>query len=671
MNGETLATKEPTPFQRLISQRDLLRGAPLGACLYFAVSSGLLVLGLLGMFLISDLLVHGGRITIPQGSQDELTALVGEGLLPPGGDQASDPPTNELVYLDRGLLPTIWNTRHKFFGPLLASGYRRLSPLQNDMQALTGLVVVAALLGWLRSMLESQARILLLNTAIGVATRLRRSIHRQTLRLGPSDIEGHSSERAVQLFTAEVDLLRGGLYRWSERIGRDPLKLILLIGLVVVVDPRLAAVCLLPIVLCWYASYRESLRIEQVRQLAEANAAKELRVLAESLEKTRLVRGFGMENFEQEQFQKYLNRFQQKISQGLQAKAWSRRFIRTIVAACLAFVVWFIGGKELLPPHEFSFTSGLLMLSSLAAAWFPLQNLVQLSRDHEETELAAQHIQNYLNLIPEVGQAVGAKFLQPLSKMITFENVSYLTPERRQLLDGLKMKIPAGRQVAIVASDPLESLAVAYLLPRFIEPQSGRILIDAEDIGWVTLESLRAETIFVGGKDPFLTGSVLDNISGGNPSFSLQDVTEAAKIAHAHNFILKLPQGYETIIGEHGEQLDAGQSFRLGLARAILRKPALLVIEEPADPLDDDTKAMLDDAYKRIAPNRTVIFLPQRMSTLKRCDEIALIHKGRLAAIGPHHRLVQSSPLYRHWEYIHFNEFRHEFEAEGAHLPRG
>jgi ATP-binding cassette subfamily B protein len=145
---------------------------------------------------------------------------------------------------------------------------------------------------------------------------------------------------------------------------------------------------------------------------------------------------------------------------------------------------------------------------------------------------------------------------------------------------------------------------------------------------------------------------------------SLQEVTEAAKIAHAHNFIQKLSQGYETVIGEHGETLDAGQSFRLSLARAILRKPALLIIAEPDDPIDDDTKDLLDDAYKRIAPNRTILYLPQRLSTLKRADEIVLIHKGRLNAIGPHSRLVQSSPLYRHWEYIHFNEFRHEFETE-------
>jgi ABC-type multidrug transport system fused ATPase/permease subunit len=310
-----------------------------------------------------------------------------------------------------------------------------------------------------------------------------------------------------------------------------------------------------------------------------------------------------------------------------------------------------------------TFASAGLMLACFAAAVYPLRNLAHLSADLEPARVGASRIQTYLNQIPEVGQAVGARFLQPLSRMLAFENVSYTTPGRRQLLDGLSLKIPAGRQVAIVASDHLEGLAVACLLPRFIEPSGGRILFDGEDIAWVTLESLRAETIFVGGRDPFLTGTVRENIGGGSTNWSLQEVTEAAKVAHAHNFIQKLSQGYETVIGEHGELLDPGQCFRLGLARAVLRKPAVIVIEEPADPIDDDTKAMLDDAYKRISPGRTVIFLPQRLSTLKRVDEIVLIHRGRLAAIGPHSRLVQSSPLYRHWEYIHFNEFRHEFET--------
>ena len=147
---------------------------------------------------------------------------------------------------------------------------------------------------------------------------------------------------------------------------------------------------------------------------------------------------------------------------------------------------------------------------------------------------------------------------------------------------GFEVKIPAGRQVAIVSTDPLEALAVACLIPRFIEPQQGRILIDGEDIAWVTLDSLRAEVILVGGKDPFISGSVRDNICGGNPNRSLRRSPTPPRSPTPTTSSSGCHRVTRPIIGEQGEQLDPGQSFRLGLARAILRKPALLIIEEPA-----------------------------------------------------------------------------------------
>lgn len=633
------------------------------ACVYYAISSLLLCLALVDLFLYTDLLARGGHLQIAASEEAELTALVGEEAL---RDTPPRKEANRLVYLDRGLLPSVWHYRNtRFLGAIPRTLYGWVAPLHSDSRALTTLVAAVAILGWLRSMLDSRARLLLLRNAQQVAARLRQSIHRQTLRLGPSDLEGRSNQQALELFTTQVDHLREGVLLWATRMARDPLQLALLALLGLAVEPKLAIVCLVPALVCWFLAHRERRRVEQQRQLAEAHSAGELRILAESLEKTRLVRGFAMEAFDQQQFQKSLDRFQAQARTTQTARAWSRRSVRALVASCVAGVLLFVGWSVLLEPRELSLPAGLLLIAAFVAAGFPLQNLMRLRADIERAEQAAQRIQGYLNLIPEVGQAVGARFLQPLSRMLSFDNVSYTTPGHRQLLDGLSLKIPAGRTVAVVASDPLESLAVAYLLPRFIEPQTGRILIDGEDIAWVTLESLRAEAAFVGGKDPFLTATVRENISGGREGNSLPEITEAAKIAHAHNFISKLPQGYETVIGEHGEQLDAGQGFRLGLARAILRKPALLIIEEPAEALDEDTKAMLDDAYKRITPNRTVIFLARRLSTVKRADEIVLIHRGRLAAIGPHSRLVQSSALYRHWEYLNFNEFRQEFETAG------
>lgn len=655
-----MASKTPTAFQRLFPSSEFRHGPILRASVWSAIGSLLMCLLLLDGYLLLDLLVHGGRLHIPAQQQSDLELLVFGENPPQPTVSAAAGGAGEVVYENRGLLPEVWLQRDRSWGRLLIRLYRGIPALQTDAQALGVLVALAGLLAILRHLIESRARALRMYVALDVATRLRQAIHRQTLRLGPSDLQGTQGAQALELFTNEVDFLRDGIFLWADRLGRDVLQLALFVVLAIIIHPIVALACLMPLAACWYLSQQKRQEAEDARGVADALSSKQLRLLAESLAKTRLVRGYGMETFEQEQFQKYLQRFQQNTAAALKATSWSQRAVRVLVIGCLSFVIFFIGMKILRSPGELSFSAGLLMLVAIGAGYFPLERLLRTMREHPRAESAAGRISAYLTRIPEVGQAVGAKFLQPLSRSLEFDSVSYTTADKRRLLDGLDLKIPAGRTVAFISTEPLESIALAYLVPRFIEPQSGRVLIDGEDISWVTLESLRAESIFVGGSDPFLTGSVRENISAGSRTDSLQDVTEAARLTHAHNFILKLPQGYETVIGEHGEQLDAGQSFRLGLTRAVLRKPALLIIEEPSEQLDEDTKALIDDAYVRITQNRTTVFLPSRMSTLRRCDEIVFIHKGRVAAIGTHARLVATSELYRHWEYMKFNQFRDE-----------
>jgi len=267
---------------------------------------------------------------------------------------------------------------------------------------------------------------------------------------------------------------------------------------------------------------------------------------------------------------------------------------------------------------------------------------------------SAERIQRYTEEIPEVSQGVGAKFLEPVSKSIIFEGVTY-QQDGKTLLNNVDLRITAETKTAIVAHRPSDALALAYLLPRFIEPLKGRVLFDSQDIAWGTLESLRAEAIFVGGDDLYFTGTILENLTCGETRYSLQDVTAAAKQAHAHKFISAFSNGYETVLGEHGEQLDAGQSFRLGLARAVLRSPAVLIIQEPAQPLDTDTKSLIDDAYQRILTGRTVLFLPTRLTTLKQCDQVVLLDEGKVSCVGKQPELVRKHEGYIHWEYVHFS----------------
>jgi ABC-type multidrug transport system fused ATPase/permease subunit len=668
-------------FERLFPRRALFRGHALAAVLWSALASISLVLTLFIIFLVATLLETGGRLVIdgtdanPETSPNALAAervqqlesLVGPRRLPkpivtsgPGGPR--------YEYDRAGILSSVWRSRDRWWGGLLARMDRDVPALRTNRSALVTLVLLGVLIGVGRSSLVTIARRQATETGLDVGTFLRRAIHRQRLRLGPSDLSDSDHEPVARLFHEDVNTVGAGAADWVTRVGRYPFELALLLLLALSIHWRVTIQCLVPIAFGWYVLQQQRHRTRQNRRHAEARSEEELRLLSESLQKTRLIRGYGMEDFESEQFAKNLQRYRAGLS-GVERGDRSARWLsRLIVLVTASVVLVLMGLKILQPPGEaegLTLAGALVLMTVFAWMFRPVEELFQARRDRAEVSVIVSRIYRYLDRIPEVGQAVGAKFLQPLSKGIEFEDVTYSQPNRKGILDGVSVKLPAGGSIALVSLDPLEPRAMAYMLPRFVEPQSGRVLFDGQDIAWVTLESLRAETIYVGGADPFLTATVRENITGGRPEFSLQDVTAAAKQAHASKFILDLPQGYETMIGEHGEQLDAGQSFRLGLARGILRDPALLIIEEPTEPLDEDTKSLLDDAYNRILRGRTVVFVPWRLSTIKRCDLVVLLHEGKVEAVGPHSELVRTNVLYRHWEYVRFNTVG----RQGAPVP--
>jgi ABC-type multidrug transport system fused ATPase/permease subunit len=645
-------------FRRVFSQRDLFRGSALWSVLSAAAGSLCLCLLLFTSYLLAELLATGGRIEIDPSDPaavNELADVSGGRLAK--RDEAAPTVTAVNDIDDTGIFPAVWWLRNSVFGRPLAWLWRHVGLLRTDWAALVTLAIAAVVFGLLRSLFLSRARRQAEKTALDVVTRLRRSLHRQALRLGPSDLSDQAGDKVLALFTNEAERVREGIAAYVYRLGRHPFKLFLLLAMALLFSWRDTLLCLVPLAACWIFAHRERIRRSDVYKLDADRARSELQILGEALRKTRLVRGYGMEEFEQQQFETYLDRFQRNAGRAAGSARVMRAIGRGLLVSCVAVVAFLLGARVLNDPTQLSFAAALFLAAVFACMYRPLEMLWALRETWADAGTAADAIHRYLDRVPEVGQAVGAKFLQPHSKVLRFDDVSYAIPGGRQLLSGLDLQIPAGEFVAIVSSDPLESKALVNLLPRFIEPQRGRVLYDGEDTAWATLESLRAETI-VAAADPGLTGTVRENIACGRPNITLPQVTEAAKTAHAHSFIQRLSHGYETLLGEHGEALDAGQQFRLALARAALVNPALLVVEEPTSRLDEDTKNLIDDAYQRIFPGRTVIVLPTRLSSVKKADRVIVLHRGKVEAVGKHADLVRGCAVYRHWEYIHFNEFR-------------
>ncbi|MEK6258470.1 MAG: ABC transporter ATP-binding protein [Planctomycetota bacterium] len=680
-----MATSAPSSLDKIFSQRDLFRGRARLAWVWSILAVLLLLPFVMVCGLFSGLMIERGRLSVELSRDDvprftQLTGLpagigatkpvpvnlqtderTSEGKLPEV-EQAA--PSENFVHVnfdEYGILPAVWHSRHQWWGRGLAWLFRRFEWLQSNVLATISLLVTGVLLATARAWCLARHRRECLRAALEAVSAPRRNLHRQVLRLGPEDLDGTGVRLAERLFTTETEDVRRGLAVWIERDTRYPLELACLVAVVLSIQPLLAAQTLLLGGATWYILDTNRRQSEQRRRLAADRAAGELRAMVDDFRAARLVRGLGIEQSQHDQFASQLLRHHDLAVQEDSATEIATHPRTLIVfATCIvaAFLLFLLAMKVLMLQGELTAAAGGTFVVAWVLAIAAVKALRQRMTARHDAAVAAENIHRYLEQIPAVGQAVGAKFFQPLDRTLHFDSLTYRLPNGRALLEGLDLKLEAGRTYSLISVDPLEARALVSLMPRFIEPQQGRVLFDGEDIAWATLESLRAETVFVGADDPTLAGSVLDNLRGGRGEYTLQQVTDAAKTTHAHNFIVKLFNGYETVLTGGGDSLEPGQRFRLALARAVLRNPAVLIIEEPRENLDDDTKSLLADAYDRICVNRTVFFLPGRLSTVRRSDEVIVLHEGRVAAIGPQSRLVNLSTIYRHWEYLNFNEFR-------------
>jgi len=629
-------------LNRIVSRRQFITPALLPATVAAVVSALCLAGCLLALGGLASLINSQGRLTVADAR-----------LLPESFDQAN------LDSTDSGLLPLAADLHDHPLGRPLRPLILGIRVLHSNTSALVVLILCGCVLLALRWALQSVTENLVSGHVSRAVRRLREHIHRHSLRLDPGDLNGTRSAVTTSLFQTAARQLESDSQAWGRLMLCGGTDLVVLLVLIALVNLRVGAECLIPIVVCWYVLRLETSRHEASQRLLSEQVDRGLERLAVGLRKTRIVSGYGMESFEQQQFESNLQQYEDRCANLRKQRLRSVWTMRMLLTACAAILL-FILVRHLLVDGDFGVAAATVLLASAAAVFHSLKTLQPTRSLQVSASVASDDINVYLRRVPAVGQVVGAKFLEPMARTLQFDQITFETDEQCELLKNLDLRISSGERVALLSSNPDELRALASLIPRFNNPQTGQVLIDGQNIQQATLESLRAEAMIVSAEDTLFNTTVLDNITCGQQDISRQYAIEASKQVHAESFIRQLPHGYEAIIGEHGHQLDIGQAYRISLARAVARNPALLVIEEPKAPLDAETKAMLDDAYQRIAAKRTVIFLPTRLSTVKKCDRIVMLNEGRVAVDGKHEELVRSSDLYRHWEYVNFNVFRSE-----------
>ncbi len=491
---------------------------------------------------------------------------------------------------------------------------------------------------------------------VEAVTRLRRSIYYHSSRLGTLAFRALGPSEAVSASTRHLEGVHDGLYQWLTVYFREPVKFALLVGFACVVHFWLTLVFLLIAVLVWMIGGQIAAYFRRQGRLAELRGADQLVLIQESLMLMRLIKIYLMEAFNQTRLERQLAGYATAQLARYRGAAIYRPLFFFLGLLAAIFLL-FLAGSVLLR-GEVGVTTLLVLAAAMISLYWPSLAFLEARRIVRRSRDSANSLFAFLDRQGGVGQAIEAEFIPQLTSEIEFDKISLREAGTgRKLLRNISLNIKAGEKVAIVGPDEMEKHALVYLLPRFLDPSAGEVRIDGKNLRWVTLDSLRIQIAMVLQHNLVFNDTVANNIGCGDPAYNLQRITDAAKVAHAHQFISKLPQGYETPIGDLGQSLKAGEMFRIALARAILREPTILVIEEPATPLDEDTKGVIDDTLQRVLPGRTVIFLPHRLTTIKSCDKIFLLYEGKINASGDHRELLNTSELYRHLQYLEFNEF--------------
>ncbi len=625
----------------------LLTGAGRSEMIIASAAAAVALLSLLFLAAaVVDLLVTNGDLKIARSETPLLPSWIGT----PDALSAT-----HFEFQNRGLLPLFWHWGN-LLGDVGGKFYAGQPWLQSNEASLLTLCALAIVMGailfaalaWLDRCVKWRSA--------DIVSGIRRDIYRQTLRLGESP-----SLRAVRspenLFADAAETLRYALaHRWKT-FPAAPLALALLAAAALAAHFWWTLSAMLALSLLWYVAARQFARARRQRRLLADRADYQMLALTESLKHVPLVNGYQLAETPGTPFDETVARHERQTRELRANSRLGRLVIQVAVVVVVACLVA-LAGRGMLLGQATAFQTAFAALCLAGMGWPFRQIAAQASLD-QQGEHAAEEIFRFLDRQPKVAQATDAVQLSRLSRGVELQNVSLHDESGNRVLDNVSFNVPLGRRIAVLATDGLAHHALSGLLARFCDPTSGRVLYDGQDIRSATFASLRRQLALVPQEGLLFAASVRDNIACGDPRFTDDDVIRAAKHARAYDFVQRLPQAFETTVGQHGLWLDSGESLRIGLARAVLRDPALLVVEEPWEELDQAQAGEVDAALAAAGENRTVITLATRLTTLRGADEVLLFHEGKLHAQGPHDELVQHSDLYRHIVYMRFNEYGH------------
>ncbi|TKS59666.1 MAG: lipid A export permease/ATP-binding protein MsbA [Nitrospira sp.] len=488
-----------------------------------------------------------------------------------------------------------------------------------------------------------------------VVADIRQELFQHLMRLPVGFHDTNTSGRLVSRVMNDVGLMANAASSVVKDIFQNMLTFLAMVGVIVYQNWKLAGLSIIVIPLSAMTMVRMGQRLRRLATSGQERMGDMASTLQETLAGIRMVKAFGREEAEAERFKESNRAFLSTTLKSNQVWSIGSSHMEVIGVIGVAAIIWYGGylviHDTMTPGAFFSFLAAMFM------AYTPIRKLSGSNNLIQQALAAAERVYDVLDLESERSQDHGTVPLTGVSHTIEFQGVS-LRYENHAVpaLAGIDLSIRSGEVVALVGSSGSGKTTLVSLLPRFYEPTGGRILLDGKPLTSYTLPSLRAHIGIVSQDIVLFDDTIRSNIAFGRTGAGHADIEQAAKLAYAHDFILRLPEGYDTVIGERGVKLSGGERQRLAIGRAILRDPSLLILDEATSALDTESERIVQLALSNLMKNRTTLVIAHRLSTIHNADRIVVLDGGTIAEVGSHEELIRQGGLYRRLHALQFQD---------------
>lgn len=528
----------------------------------------------------------------------------------------------------------------------------------NDPFQTLVLIIVLLMIGTILKSIFYIAHTILVSRLVQRTTfKLRNHFYRRTLRMDLATFSAEGTSDLLCRFTQDIESLASGMKALFGKAVREPLKMIVCLIGAAWISWRLLLLSLIvaPLAALLIASLSKTLKRANRKAMEEMSQL--YSVLEETLQGIKIVKSFTMERFERSRFHRYSKKYNRKAIRidrydSLTHPLTEMMGIATICLALLAGAYLVLNQETHLfgirmSDRPLELGSMLLFYGLLAGTSDPARKLSEIFSRIQRAAAASDRIYSMIDREPTIADPVSPRPLHRHCRELTFDNVQFSYRTGSPVLMDIDLRIPYGETVAIVGPNGCGKTTLASLIPRFFDPTQGAVLLDGIDLREVRVRQLREQIGLVTQEPLLFDDTVYNNIRYGSSHATRAQVIEAAKQAHAHRFIEdRLHDGYNTVVGPRGGLLSGGQRQRISLARAILRDPSILILDEATSQVDLESEQLIQSVLEQFIQNRTTVIITHRMATLALADRIVVMNAGRILDIGAHDELLGRCELY-------------------------